>query len=169
MLVIAAAFVASGCGPDHTTTTTSGSAEYEPTIEEPTTTAQAPPATESTTSTPRSAEYPLTQAEAIRLVEGGLPVAGLKPDGLEVLILESTETEYEEQPVEKEVCGYEYDYSTGENEYDCHWETVYEERPVEKRVYVVTGAGIGRTTYENVYGAFAEAGQLGAVSSWRQG
>jgi hypothetical protein len=171
-LVLTAALT--GCGegeseplaPAPTPTT----AAPAPTPTSPTSTPAPSPATTPTTPPERSAYYPLTQAEAYALVQGGIVVAGRTvPDGREVLISQTTETEYVNEPVQDEVCEYEYDFYEEDTVRKCRFETVYKNEPVQKTVYVVSLPGISRVTRDNLPGAFAYAAGLGAQNEWRQG
>lgn len=116
--------------------------------------------------TPDTSAYPHNQGEALGLIEAGVPMAGLLSNGLEVLIMKSTETVYEEQPVQESVCDYRYDSYLGEETYECRNETVYKDRPVTKTIYVMRG-GLGPGTYSLATQPFTLAVGAGAVH-WRK-
>ncbi len=101
------------------------------------------------------------------MVEAGTTVAGYRPSGFEVLIFKSSETEYVEEPVQEEVCDYEYDPLEGESVYECDFETVYKDQPVEKTVYELRVPQSVSVTFPNAAGAFARAAALGAERFWR--
>jgi hypothetical protein len=113
-----------------------------------------------------SAAYPLDEQNARGLVLGGVTVAGRLPGGLELLVLQTSENVYEQQPVVREFCDEEYDLYSEEYEEDCYDQTVYEDQLVEKTVYVVTGGGYARLSFETLGEAFARAASYG-VRSWR--
>ena len=114
-----------------------------------------------------NASYPLTQGQAYSLALNGVAVAGLTRDGLEVLIQTSTETTYEDQPVEENVCEPEYDPYEKKYKTKCRYKTVYRQRPVTKKVYIIGGTGAARQTFTNLAGPFAYAAGVGCVH-WRQ-
>ena len=159
-LAAASAAVLAGCDGDPSDTSES---VYIPPSEE----AAPPPEPEPEPEPePPSGEYPLTQAEALSRVQAGVPVFGLLPNGFEILVIESSETVYEQQPVEKEVCDYEYDPVYEEDVPDCRYETVYEDKPVEKTVYVVRGGGYSPVSYDTGLEAITQATLYGA-ERWR--
>ena len=127
-----------------------------------------PPVTGTTPTTEATpAPYTLTQQEAMQLAGAGISVAGLRSNGLELLILMSSETVYEQQLVDEEVCGYEYDHVEERDVYECHVESVYEDQPVTKKIWILSGPEIGRLTFPSALAAFARAAALGAVE-WRR-
>ena len=105
--------------------------------------------------------YPLTQAQAYAYVEAGIAVAGHVAGGYEVLVLQTTETTYEDQPVQEQVCEPEYDAYQEKYVTKCRYKTRYERRPVTKKVYIVSGFG-GRRQYRNTAGAMSDAITRGA-------
>ena len=112
-----------------------------------------------------NAAYPLTDAEAISYVDAGVAVAGLLSDGSEVRIVKMTTTVYEEQQVLKEVCGYEYDSYTGEDEYECHDEYVTEKQPTQATVFQI-GSSFTSLEKNSALAAVNTAVGFG-VAGWR--
>ncbi len=109
--------------------------------------------------------YPLSGIEALNYVSNGYPVAApLDGTGAEILIQKTAVTEYEEKPVPKETCGYEYDYSEGKEVYGCSPGTAYERTPVQKTKFMVSGPGLPTVSYDSVYAAFASV----ATTEWRR-
>jgi hypothetical protein len=81
--------------------------------------------------------------------------------------MQTTETTYEDQPVQKEVCDQEYDYYEERYKTKCTYKTVYEPRPVTKTIYIIGGTGAARRKYTNLAGPFAYAAAVGCVR-WRR-
>ena len=116
----------------------------------------------------RTQDYPLNEAQASKLVEAGFPVAGLTRQGLEVLIMKTTETVYKDEAVQKNVCRQEYDYYEKRSKMKCRYETVYEKRPVANDVYHISGGGLTASTRSDVTHAFSDAAVFAGAVRWRR-
>ena len=115
---------------------------------------------------PADANYPLTQAQALGLLQAGIAVAGLLPNGLEGLAMRSTETSSEQKQVRREKCGQEYDSFEDDYVYKCRDEYVYEDVPVTKTVFLVR-TGVTPRSFTNAFGAISNIAAYGATR-WRR-
>jgi hypothetical protein len=93
-----------------------------------------------------------------------VPVAGYFPAG-EVTVTKVIQTEWEEKPVNEQVCDYRWDPFTGKDQYSCKNETKYKKQPVQKTRFHVAGSGLTTVAYETVHQAF---GRIAPTDYWRR-